>query len=315
MYDARPVAANGKTKKVQSLSLALLLLPDFTPIALGFALYRWVAFGDGFWTGLERIVYFVLFPALLFQSVSSARFEGIGTTEMLAASVAVTLAALVTSYLARPFSAAPPRSFASGVQTAFRFNSYIALAIAQRLDAQSATGVMALILAVNIPLVNVAAVFGLARHAETGVLRALVRNPLIIGVGAGLVCNALGLHPPEFIGQSLVRLGSASVALGLLAVGAGLRLTRPDVSAGLILWWSLVKLMLAPACALLIARYLGFDETKRLLLVGFGALPSASSAYILATRMGGDGPLVAFLVTSGTLAAAITLPMWLYLAR
>jgi malonate transporter len=47
----------------------------------------------------------------------------------------------------------------------------------------------------------------------------------------------------------------------------------------------------------------------------FSALPTAPSAYVLATRMGGNGPFVAFLVSAGTLLSALTLPLWLGLVR
>ena len=40
-------------------------------------------------------------------------------------------------------------------------------------------------------------------------------------------------------------------------------------------------------------------------------LPAATSSYILAVRMGGDGRLAAALVTSTTLAAMLTIPLWL----
>ena len=45
------------------------------------------------------------------------------------------------------------------------------------------------------------------------------------------------------------------------------------------------------------------------------SLPTASSAYILAQRMGGDGRSVAWLISAGTLAAMVTLPLWLGFGR
>ena len=49
------------------------------------------------------------------------------------------------------------------------------------------------------------------------------------------------------------------------------------------------------------------------LLVLYAAMPSASSAYILAMRMGGDGPGVAWLISATTILAMPTLTVWLAL--
>jgi predicted permease len=39
-------------------------------------------------------------------------------------------------------------------------------------------------------------------------------------------------------------------------------------------------------------------------------MPTASSAYILAMRMGGDGRSVAWLISASTLLAMLSLPLW-----
>jgi predicted permease len=43
-------------------------------------------------------------------------------------------------------------------------------------------------------------------------------------------------------------------------------------------------------------------------------MPTASSAYVLAARMGGNGPFVAFLISAGTVLSVFTVPVWLSLA-
>ena len=48
-------------------------------------------------------------------------------------------------------------------------------------------------------------------------------------------------------------------------------------------------------------------------LVAFAAMPTASSAYVLAVRMGGDGAFVAGLVTVSTLLGMFALPLWIAL--
>ena len=67
--------------------------------------------------------------------------------------------------------------------------------------------------------------------------------------------------------------------------------------------------------ALLVAHLLGMPPLESRMLLLFGALPTASAAYVLAMRMGGDGRMVALLLSLGTLASALTIPLWLMLTQ
>ncbi len=51
------------------MSTAWLLLPDFVLIALGYLLVRWTAFDRPLWDDAERLVYYLLFPVLLFVAI------------------------------------------------------------------------------------------------------------------------------------------------------------------------------------------------------------------------------------------------------
>lgn len=294
------------------MNTALALFPDFALILLGYALRRWMALGDHFWTGLEKLVYFVLFPALLFNAItrtplSSAALPliGVGATAM--------LGAMLLALLARPLFPLTPLSFASQFQCAFRFNSYIGLAIAAKLHGAAGIAAMGLLAGGMVPLANLAAVWMLARHGETSVWRELVKNPLFLATVAALVWNLAGLHLPVPVGQFLGRLGEAAIALGLLAVGAALRLrgTLGETGRGAAAYFLVVKLFAMPAIALFAARWIGLAGSHFDVAIAFAALPTASSAYILAQRMGGDGARVAWLISASTLLGMLTLPLWL----
>ncbi len=297
------------------MSVALLLFPDFALILLGALLKRYARFDAAFWTGLERLVYFVLFPSLLFASTATARLDFDATAGLLGACLAAIAVGIVLGYLARPLFRPDPVVFASGVQCAFRFNSYIALALAGRLGGSDGIALMAVALGVGVPVANAAAVYGLARHRRSGILGEMARNPLILATVGGLGLNLLGVHVPEFALATFQRLGAASLALGLMAVGAGLRLVGALVEKPTLAWFLAIKLLAAPLVAWLIARHFAFEPLQREIAVLFAALPSASSAYILAVRMGGNGPVVAFLISASTIASVVTLPLWIVVAR
>jgi predicted permease len=294
------------------VSTALLLLPDFAMILFGLALKRWFEPGESFWSGAERLIYYILFPALLFTSNARAHIDFGVAMPMLAAGIGATIAGMLLGALAIPLFRPDARIFAAGYQCAFRFNTYIGLALITRLHGDAGLAPMSLLLGVTIPLVNVVAVWALARNSGN-ILLELARNPLIIATVGGITFSVLGLNLPDAGWQILARLGGAALPLGLLAVGAALQLKGMGEHRALIAWWLVVKLVAVPACAYAIAMALGLSPLALHCAVLFAALPAATSAYILAVRMGGDGKIAAAVISSGTLAAMLTMPVWLSL--
>jgi malonate transporter len=296
------------------LANAALILPDFALIALGFVLFHRFGYERGFWVGLERLVYYVLFPALLFNSIVAAKYSLAADGGLLLVAVAALLSAAALGFLAAPALRPPPALFASCVQTTYRYNSYLGLALAQSLAGGRGVAQIALVFSVCIPLANLIAVSTMARHSQSGLARELLRNPLIIGTVSGLAANALGLQLPQFASLALGRLGQASLALGLICVGAGLSLAGAATHRLLLGWFSAAKLLFFPLVALLLARLLQLPPEQAQIALVFAALPTATSAYVLATRMGFDGAPVSFLITAQTAASMLTLPMWVALA-
>lgn len=289
-----------------------ILLPDFSLILFGFVLVRITNWGADFWTGMEKLIYYVLFPALLFYSTSRAPLDFASTGAFLQVAMAAMIGGILLGWLAKPLFTSGPMAFESGVQTAFRFNSYIALAVASRLGGEQGTSMMALLIGFAVPLSNMAAVHALVKK-NGGLLRELIRNPLLMATLGGVVFNLLGLHLPDVANAILSRLGNASIALGLMMVGAGLRMTGLHASKGIAAYFIFVKLVAMPVIAYALGAWIGLSPLHLQLAVIFAALPTASSAYVLAVRMGGNGPLVAFLISAGTLISMGTLPVWLAL--
>ncbi len=296
------------------LANAALILPDFALIVLGFVLFNRFGYERSFWVGVERLVYFVLFPALLFNSIVAAEYSLAADGGLALVAIGGLLSAALLGFLARPLLRPPPALFASCVQTAFRYNAYLGLALAQSLAGGRGVAQLALILAVCIPLANLIAVSTLARASQAGLARELARNPLIIATVGGLLANLLGVQLPQVVAHGLGRLGQASLALGLLCVGAGLTLAGAATHRVLLGWFSAVKLLLFPTVVLGLAWLLGLPAEQTQIAIVFAALPTATSAYVLATRMGFDGAPVSFLITAQTLASMLTLPMWVALA-
>jgi malonate transporter len=295
---------------------ALLILPDFALILIGWGLMRTTprTFDRGFWSGTEKLVYYVLFPALLFNSINSAQFSLASDIRLIIAAVATFLIAVAFGFAAKPLLKPPADVFAGCVQTAFRFNTYIALAVAQAILGVKGVALLALIMAFIVPLANLFAVYALAQQRQSSILPELATNPLLLATLGGLLTNLMGWKLPVFAATLLTRLGGASIALGLLCVGAGLMLTKVQARRSVIAYFVVVKLVAYPAIALLLARTLQLPETQAQSLTLFAAVPTASTAYVLASRMGVNAAPVAYLISAQTLLSMFTLPIWISLA-
>jgi predicted permease len=293
------------------MSHALLLVPDFLLILCGFVLCRWTALDRSVWDGVERLVYYLLFPVLLFNSILKSPLQPGTTLSLGLAGVGLTAVGVLLAYALRWLPRVDPQLHASGAQTAFRFNSFIALALAERLAGPQGLAWVALLIALCVPLCNVAAVWPLARHGGHGYLREIVRNPLILATVAGLLANLAGLRFPDAPASALQRLGLAALPLGLMAVGAGLKLGGLKAAPGLAAALLAIRHAVLPLLAVGLSIWLALPAGQSVVLVAFAALSTAPSAYVLAVRMGGHGAFVAGLVTVSTLLCGLSVPLWL----
>ena len=299
---------------MSSLPLILGALgPIFGLILIGFSLRRVGFSGDGFWPAAERLTYFVLFPALLIQRLALSRIGDYAVLPV--AVVIITLLLLMTAlvYLLRPWLKVNGPAFSSVYQGAIRFNTYVGLAVALAVFNPEGGAVAALVMAIMIPSINVLCVLVLNLHAGGnatvgGVVRGLIGNPLILACLAGIGLNLSGIGLPWGSAAILEILARAALPLGLLAVGAGLRvegLTRP----GLLVATSSLKLLALPALAGTLCWLVNPGRLETAVLVTFTALPGASTAYILARQLGGDAALMAAIITVETALALLTLPL------
>ncbi|WP_166261131.1 AEC family transporter [Marinobacter salicampi] len=299
--------------------MAEALVPIFGLIVLGYLFRRWRFPGDGFWPQAERLTYYVLFPAMLVYKLGSAQLPVSAYADVLilvSAMVATMTLVLVLTRFVLPW---PGPQYSSVFQGAIRFNSYVALAAAGVLLGNEGLSLMAIAVAVMVPMLNLICIIMFAVVAGDGpvrfrpVLKAIATNPLIIGSLVGVFWSyfRLGFHP--VLAGILEPLSNLALPLGLMTVGAGLQLkalrgaSMPFVAA------SAAKLIGFPLMTVGLAFALGMGGLMVQVAVLLATLPTASSAYILARQLGGDAPLMAAIVSGQTLLATVTVPLMLWL--
>jgi len=301
------------------VNFAQLLFPDFSLILIGYLICRFTPLNRTVWTQVEQLVYFLFFPVLLFHSILKSPLDLSAAGNLVFAGWALGLGGIAMAYSIpywpglRDHIAA--RQHAASAQAAFRFNSFIGLALADKMAGAPGLAVIALLIGVSVPLMNIGAVWPMARHGQRGFLGELVRNPLIIGTACGLIANLAGLHIPGWLDPTLNRIGGASLALGLMAAGAGMQLRALNHAKLLGSAVLLIRHLLMPLLALGLCLAFRLSPLQSTILLMFSALPTASSCYVLAARMGYDGPYVAALVTVSTVLGMISLPLALSVLR
>ena len=298
------------------------LLPVFLAIVAGYVLRRTIMPDDAHWIGLERLTYYVLFPALIIETLAKADLAavpavGVGAALFLAILAMTALLIAGQPLLARRSISGP--TFSSIFQGATRWNTMVALGVAGSLYGELGITLTSVAMVAMIPVLNVLSVYALARYAAltppafTGVLRALAANPLIWSCAIGITLYLLHPPIPQAVYGFTTMLGRASVALGLLLVGSGLdprALGRPHPATVLT---AFLKLILMPAIAIGLGTAFGLAGADLAVVAACASVPSATNAYVLARQMGGDAPIMAQMLALQTVAAAATMPVIIWL--
>lgn len=306
------------------LPIIAAIVPTFLLIVTGFILRRVLVKEETHWLGIELLVYYVLFPALLFRTLSRAKLAevplfGVGGALLIAVLLMAALCLALRPVLMKRMGVSGP-SFTSIFQCSCRWQTYVALAVAGSLYGDIGLTLASVAMVAMIPILNIMAVWVLAHYAAPTrlswprILLTIAQNPFIWACVLGLAANLTGLALPTWVDEFIDALGRSSLALGLIVVGAGLQLKgllRPEAPAILA---CALKLVLMPIMAVSLGLLFGLSGPNLAIVACCASVPTASSAYVLARQMGGNAPLVAEILTLQTVLAVITMPIAIGLA-
>jgi len=293
----------------------------FGMILLGYVLRIAQVFDEVFWRSAERLVYFFALPALLIVTMANAPLEQLALLRLIPALLAPYLLISVgLAWHARHTGAYAPGVFSPTMQGSIRFNSYIGLAIAAALYGEAGLLIASIAFGLLIPFVNVCAVLAVLIDpvppgpARPSVVRLLVSNPLVIACVIGLAINIAPMTLPAVAIAWGDALGQIALPLGLMAVGAGLRLTRLHQHAAALFASAILKLTVLPALTWLTTTLAGLETQTVVTATLLAALPTAASSYILSRQLGADATLMASMISLQTLLGMFTLPVVVVLA-
>ena len=296
------------------------LTPIFSIILLGFLISRTPVSSQAVWSELERLTYYVFFPALLVLRLSASNFDWEAIVNI---SKVIGLALFVVTVLIlslRKLVSSDSASLSSVYQGSIRFNTYIGLACIDVLYDDRGLITAALCLAVYIPLVNVLCVISLSGGGEGGtkrlsrVINSVVTNPLVLACLAGIAISYASFDIPSLAESVLEILSQPALPIGLLAVGAGISFVALGEQSWQLLVAVINKLAVLPGLVLAACLLFETPNLVAVILLLLTALPAPPSAYILARQLGGNESLMANIITVQTLAAFFVIPIWIELA-
>ena len=302
------------------IEIFLVISPVFILIILGNLLRRIGVPDLSFWHVSDKLIYWVLIPALLFHHVSQITLSSI----MIANYAVVILSGLFVvttlSFIAGKLFGYTPQIWTSLMQGAARHNAFIALAIAGSLFGNKGLALGAIFMVILIPVINIVIVSTMTStlNQEVGnnsrpsifdVLFELIKNPFILAIVTGLVISFVGAERIIIIHETTGLLGSAALPIMLLSIGANIKIREISSAITPIIIASVLKLLVFPIVVFFVAKSMNLSLFETTIAVIFAAVPTAASSYSLAKQFGAETQLMTSIITIQVTLSFITIPI------
>jgi len=300
------------------------IAPIFLIIITGYLLHGTRIVGESVWSAIEHICFFLLLPFLIIRTLSRANLGSVPIVDFVAVLLVAilgmsTLLIAIHALVWRRYPESGP-SFSSIFQGATRFHGFVAIAVIGPLYGDDGVTLAALALAIMVPLLNTITVIVLAIYGRSdtrpefaAVTRRILTNPLILACCTGLLLNWTGI--PDILFSAVDIIGGGGLGLALLTVGAGMSFGHAAKQKLLLAIGVLARLIVMPVIVIAMSWLVGLDGLARTVAIIAGAVPTASSAYVMARKMGGDAALMSSIVTFQVITAFFTLPLFIYIAE
>jgi malonate transporter and related proteins len=301
------------------------VLPIFLIAMLGSIIRRKWLTSDEFWRGLEKLSFYLLFPAVLFQGVSKIDLVSFEVFRLVSALVVATLlisAALIFYQVHQNYNRV---QFTSVFQGATRYNNYIFFALGAALFGSEGLAMISIISPYMIVVTNVTAVFIFAyyipkktsgisrRHSFLLMIKSIISNPLIIASILGFACNYFKMNLNPGIQNTIKSLADSALSIGIIIVGASLKFKINPEHLRQVMFTSSIKLLIMPIVTFVILWSMSISGTAKSIGVLYSCLPCASTSYILSRQLGGDPETMSSIITFTTIFSILSLSLLMYI--
>ncbi len=301
------------------------ILPIFLITLFGSIIKRKWFTSEEFWRNLEKLSYFFLFPVMLFNYVSTADLSESSIIKLVLALIISTSIISFALIIYQKKTNFDKVQFTSIFQGSVRYNSYILFGVSSPLLGDAGLAMVSVISSYMIIFTNAISVMIFAHYISDSsvaqsskasfvlMLKLIIKNPLIIASIIGFIFNYLGLELHLGVKNTLTTLSNSALAIGMLNIGAGLKLVMKGTLIKNVVFTSLVKLVAFPIVTIIILSLMSITGTARSVGVVYSCLPCASTAYVLSRQLGGDPESMASIITFTTLFSIVSLSVLMYL--
>lgn len=299
-------------------------MPIFFMMVLGFVLKKIHFLDENTTLKLNRLVFKIFLPALLFMDLAKEDFSGIWDTKLVVFCFVTTVLSIGLAIL---LSLAGKCRSERGeiIQAAYRSGA-ATLGIVFMTNIYENASMVALMIIGSVPLYNVAAVIILyltspqnAHHSKTALWKKtaknVVTNPIILGILFGILWSVCRLPQPQIFVKTVSYLGNMASPLALIALGASFELGDAKEKWKETAYVTFIKLMLWCILFLPLAISVGFREEKLVAVLVMLGSATTSSSFIMAKSMGHRGTVSSCAVMITTLLSSFTLTFWLFVLK
>ncbi|MBT4512467.1 MAG: AEC family transporter [Chloroflexi bacterium] len=296
------------------------LFPVFGLILLGNLLKRFKLTDESFLKTSDRLVYFVLFPVLLFWKIGGAQTDSSVNWDLCLCALLAIAAIYLISAVGIKVSKVSNYKAGSFSQSCYRFNTFIGMAIVFYALGDDGVKHFGILIGCVIPFINVLAVSTLIWHSgghysfwERSQLatKAIISNPLIIACIAGIVYSRSMNGFPTAIENGFSLSASVALPLALISVGGALTFKSFKGNFRLSLVASILKLLFLPIIGYAFLK--AFNVTGIHFDVGiiFFALPTSAAIYVLSSQLHSDTELASASIVLSTILSFFSLSVGL----
>lgn len=298
-------------------------IPLFLLMVIGYIMKR-IGLLDEHSTGvINKVVFRVFLPALLFSDVSNQDFVTLWDTQFVLFCVVATLISILLAAVISKSDKKENRG--EFIQASFR-SAAATLGIAFMTNVYDNVAMVALMIIGSVPIYNLISVILLAVTSpenENMDMKALIRkagksiitNPIILGIAVGLMWSVWRIPKPVIMDKSITYLANVASPLALIGLGASFEIKDLKENLRSIASINLCKLMLFCIIFLPIGIWMGYRDEKIVALLIMLGSATTSSSFIMAKNMGHKGTISSAAVMTTTLFSAFTLTLWLFILR
>ena len=307
----------------------LNVVPVFVLILLGWLIVRMKYLEPTVGDALGDFVFRVAVPVLLFRTIAEADFRDGSPWPLWVAyfsgvAITWTLGHLAATMI---FGKDARIGVLAGVSSAFANTVFIGLPLVSRNVGEGGIVALSILLSVHLPTMMIAGTILMERAERKatgkpgqnpltllkGILRNLVRNPLVIGLALGALVHLVGVPLGGPVKSVVDQLAGLAAPAALISIGMAVDKYGLGGNTGLALVTSALKLIVLPACVYGASRLLGLNSDWTAALVLTSAVPTGVNAWLIANHFNVGHGLASSTITITTALGVISVSAWAYI--